>query len=74
MSMNGKPFRGIAITTTILSYLSGSTIVGIFSGRWLDSYFGTSPWFLLVGLLIGLAARCLWDDLPRQSINGGQSS
>ena len=56
MSMNGKAFRGIAVTTTILSYLSGSTIVGILIGRWVDQYFQTSPLFLIIGLLIGLAA------------------
>ncbi len=54
--MNGKAFRGIAVTTTILSYLSGSTIVGILIGRWVDQYFQTSPLFLIIGLLIGLAA------------------
>ncbi|MDQ0352716.1 F0F1-type ATP synthase assembly protein I [Alkalibacillus filiformis] len=50
------PLRGMAITTAILSHLSGATIVGIFLGRWLDGYFQTSPLFLLVGLFLGLAA------------------
>ncbi|GAA0468692.1 AtpZ/AtpI family protein [Alkalibacillus silvisoli] len=50
------PLRGMAITTAILSHLSGATIVGIFLGRWLDSYFQTSPLFLLIGLFLGLAA------------------
>jgi ATP synthase protein I len=46
----------MAITASILSYLSGSTIVGILLGRWLDGYFGTSPIFLIIGLLLGLAS------------------
>ncbi|WP_306978003.1 AtpZ/AtpI family protein [Alkalibacillus salilacus] len=46
----------MAITTVILSHLSGSTIVGIFAGRWLDSVTQTSPLFLIIGLFIGLAA------------------
>ncbi|SDM90936.1 Putative F0F1-ATPase subunit Ca2+/Mg2+ transporter [Tenuibacillus multivorans] len=54
--LNKYPLRGIAITTSILSYLSGSTIVGILLGRWLDQYFETSPLFLIIGLLIGLAS------------------
>ncbi|MGP4072317.1 AtpZ/AtpI family protein [Piscibacillus sp. B03] len=45
----------MAITASILSYLSGSTIVGILIGRWLDGYFDTSPIFLIIGLLLGLA-------------------
>ncbi|GEN44272.1 AtpZ/AtpI family protein [Alkalibacillus haloalkaliphilus] len=50
------PLRGMAITTAILSHLSGATVVGILLGRWLDSYFQTSPLLLLVGLFLGLAA------------------
>ncbi|MFD2638558.1 AtpZ/AtpI family protein [Piscibacillus salipiscarius] len=46
----------MAITASILSYLSGSTIVGILLGRWLDGYLGTSPLFLIIGLLLGLAS------------------
>ncbi|WP_338030759.1 AtpZ/AtpI family protein [Cytobacillus citreus] len=30
--------------------------MGIFSGRWLDRYAGTEPLFLIIGLLLGLAA------------------
>ncbi|MGM8215018.1 AtpZ/AtpI family protein [Bacillaceae bacterium W0354] len=54
--MRNNPFRGIAITSGILSYLAGATIVGIFIGRWLDDYFQTTPLFLIIGLLLGLAA------------------
>ncbi|WP_211342340.1 AtpZ/AtpI family protein [Aquisalibacillus elongatus] len=46
----------MAITASILSYLSGSTIVGVLAGRWLDGYFDTSPLFLIIGLLLGLAS------------------
>ncbi|WP_188207607.1 AtpZ/AtpI family protein [Alkalibacillus aidingensis] len=50
------PLRGMAVTTAILSHLSGATIVGIFLGRWLDGYFQTSPLFLIIGIFMGLAA------------------
>lgn len=54
--MRNNPFLGIAITSGILSYLAGSTIVGIFAGRWIDQYFQTKPLFLIIGLLLGLAS------------------
>ncbi len=46
----------MAITSAILSHLSGAVIVGIFAGRWIDGYFQTSPLFLLIGIFLGLAA------------------
>ncbi|RPF54105.1 putative F0F1-ATPase subunit (Ca2+/Mg2+ transporter) [Aquisalibacillus elongatus] len=56
VSLNKHPLQGMAITASILSYLSGSTIVGVLAGRWLDGYFDTSPLFLIIGLLLGLAS------------------
>ncbi|MCP8617438.1 AtpZ/AtpI family protein [Salirhabdus salicampi] len=56
--MGGKqtPFKAIALTSGIVSQLSGSTLIGIFLGRWIDQRFSTSPLFLIIGLFIGLAA------------------
>jgi ATP synthase protein I len=51
-----NPFQSMAITSAILSQLVGSVLVGIFAGRWLDSKTGTEPLFLIIGLLLGLAA------------------
>lgn len=51
-----RPFQAMALMSTILSYLVGPTLVGLFSGRWLDGKFGTEPLFLILGLLIGLAS------------------
>ena len=31
-------------------------MIGLIGGQWLDKKFGTEPWLLLAGLLIGLAA------------------
>lgn len=56
MSQETNPYKAIALTSGILSQLSGSTLIGIFFGRWLDKQFSTSPLFLIIGLLIGLAA------------------
>lgn len=33
-----------------------STLIGVGIGYWLDLYFKTSPWLLLLGLLIGTAS------------------
>ncbi|AGX06585.1 MULTISPECIES: AtpZ/AtpI family protein [Bacillaceae] len=50
------PFQAMALMSAILSQLVGSVLIGIFLGRWLDDVIGTEPLFLIVGLLIGLAA------------------
>ncbi|MBE2934362.1 AtpZ/AtpI family protein [Anoxybacillus flavithermus] len=50
------PFRAIGLMTAISSQLVGSVLVGIFGGRFVDGRFGTEPLFLIVGLLLGLAA------------------
>ncbi|OAO81997.1 AtpZ/AtpI family protein [Anoxybacillus flavithermus] len=52
------PFRAIGLMTAISSQLVGSVLVGIFGGRFVfvDERFGTEPLFLIVGLLLGLAA------------------
>jgi F0F1-type ATP synthase assembly protein I len=34
--------------------LALAVIVFFFAGRWLDAKFGTSPWLMLAGLLLGI--------------------
>ncbi|MFD2446778.1 AtpZ/AtpI family protein [Bacillus sp. CGMCC 1.16607] len=46
----------MALMSAILSQLVGSILIGIFAGRWCDRLFETGPLFLIIGLLIGLAA------------------
>lgn len=53
---NRHPFQAMALMSVILSQLAGSSLFGIFFGRWLDGKLGTAPLFLVVGLLLGLAA------------------
>lgn len=50
------PLRAYALMTGILSNLVGSILVGIFLGRWVDRLWDTEPLFLIIGLLLGLAA------------------
>jgi len=33
-----------------------STVIGLAIGYWLDEYFGTSPWLLLIFLVLGIIA------------------
>lgn len=50
------PFKAMALMSAIVSQLVGAVLIGIFAGRWLDSNWGTEPIFLIIGLLLGLAA------------------
>lgn len=57
MRKNDKyPFRAYALMSGILSQLVGSVLIGIFLGRWIDSMLDTEPLFLIICLLLGLAA------------------
>jgi ATP synthase protein I len=55
-SNNRHPLHAMALMTAILSQLVGSVLVGIFLGKWIDHAVGTFPLFLIIGLLLGLAA------------------
>ncbi|MGC4377370.1 AtpZ/AtpI family protein [Fictibacillus sp. Mic-4] len=56
MSIEKRPYRAMALMSGILSQLVGSILIGIFAGKWLDGKIGTSPLFLIIGLLLGLFA------------------
>lgn len=56
MRQDRNSFKAMALMSAILSQLVGATLIGLFSGRWLDSYIGTEPIFLIIGLFIGLTA------------------
>ncbi|HZH58578.1 MAG TPA: AtpZ/AtpI family protein [Metabacillus sp.] len=50
------PLHAMGLMSAILSQLVGSILIGIFTGKWIDSYLETEPLFLIIGLLLGLAA------------------
>ena len=56
MQKNRNPFQAMALMSAIVSQLVGSILIGIFAGRWLDGKWDTEPIFLIIGLLLGLAA------------------
>jgi F0F1-type ATP synthase assembly protein I len=52
----GKPWSAeFAPYLTLGLQLAISVVVFFFVGRWLDGQFGTSPWLMIGGLLIGTA-------------------
>jgi F0F1-type ATP synthase assembly protein I len=55
-SNRDRPFKAMALMTSIVSQLSGCVIIGIFAGRFADQKLNTEPIFLIVGLFLGLAA------------------
>ncbi len=48
-------FQALALTTTIGMELAITVSLGYYGGKYLDAKFATEPWFLLAGVLIGLA-------------------
>jgi ATP synthase protein I len=53
---NRNPFKAMGLMSVIVSQLAGATVVGAFGGMWLDDQVHTKPLFLVIGLLLGLAA------------------
>jgi F0F1-type ATP synthase assembly protein I len=47
--------QALAVTTTIGAELSITVLLGYYGGKYLDAKFASGPWFLLAGVLIGLA-------------------
>ena len=48
--------RSAGLLLAIPTLLIVSPLVGAFLGRLLDKRFGTSPWLLIVGLVLGFVA------------------
>jgi ATP synthase protein I len=47
-------YRKIAAISSLGLMLPSSIAVGLFFGYYLDKFFGTDPWLLLVFLLLGI--------------------
>lgn len=45
----------MAATTTIGAELAVTVLLGFYGGRALDNWLGTDPWFLVAGVLAGVA-------------------
>jgi len=53
--------------------LLAGLFIGYYGGRWLDEWAGTSPWFMLVGTILGIVAgfRVLLRDILREGSRHG---
>lgn len=49
-----EAWQAIGLVSAIGVDLASCTVAGVFLGKWLDSLWGTAPWMLLVGILLGL--------------------
>jgi len=49
-------WKALAELSTVGITLVLSTVIGLFGGYYADRWLGTSPWLLLIGLLLGIAA------------------
>ena len=48
--------RLVGYLSTVGIAMVAATVIGLYTGRWLDGYFGTSPWLTAVFLLLGIIA------------------
>ncbi|SMC38291.1 AtpZ/AtpI family protein [Sporomusa malonica] len=49
--------------------MAAAVAVGLFLGRWADSYLNSFPWFTVSGIVLGMAAG-LWGTYKRIVKNG----
>lgn len=65
MADQPTPWRRYLRFSSMGIELGLSVMAGLIGGQWLDKKFGTTPWLLLVGLLLGMAAgfRSMWRAL-----------
>ena len=52
---NLKALEAIVVVSQVGFVLAAAVAIGLFGGSYLDSIFGTSPLFVLVGVLAGTA-------------------
>jgi ATP synthase protein I len=50
-----RSYQALAMASAIGADIAGTTIGGLYLGKYLDRLLGTSPWLLLVGIVVGLA-------------------
>lgn len=51
----GGVFQALALATTIGAELAIMVVLGYYGGHYLDEKLGSEPWFMLAGILVGLA-------------------
>lgn len=51
-----SPYRTYGIVSMIATDMAVTVVGGLYVGKWLDSLWGTSPWLMLAGIILGLVA------------------
>jgi ATP synthase protein I len=59
MSGNSGFRQGMQVAFRLGTELTIATIIGGLLGYALDSFFGTKPWGMVLGIVLGSAAGCL---------------
>lgn len=49
-----RVIKAITLVSTISTQFAASVVIGFLAGRYADRMWGTDPWLMLVGLLLGL--------------------
>lgn len=57
-------FSAFSLVGTIGISMVASVAVGLFGGRMIDNWLGTSPWATIVGIIFGMVAG-LWSTYKR---------
>jgi F0F1-type ATP synthase assembly protein I len=50
-----KPWLAALSLSGLGFYIAGAIILGVVGGRWLDTKLNTSPLWLIIGLILGIA-------------------
>ena len=60
--------RAIALITQLGFSMAACIFIGVLGGHWLDRWLGTSPWLLIVCVVLGTAAafKVLYDMTIKQ--------
>ena len=58
MAPSGEPstWKALGELSSIGLALVVATVIGLVAGYWADRWLGTSPWLMLIGLGLGIAA------------------
>lgn len=51
----GGKYGSASLYLAVPTLLAASILIGFFLGRWADEYFGTEPYLVLIGLVLGMA-------------------
>ncbi|NGQ95554.1 AtpZ/AtpI family protein [Brevibacillus sp. SYP-B805] len=54
MSKLDKPWQAIGLVSLIGVDLAVCVVAGVWLGKYIDRMYATGPWFLMLGLLVGL--------------------